>query len=596
MAIDRTNTHPAPDTARNAEPQGTGTPSPSATSNEEVLSEQLRSDSVAQARSAELAATHTVLQHDRVNEAQAHSAVRDQTTEALLQQAGFSRGPDGQLSPTDVATVPSAEELALQIAKDKALQGPLPELGKPMAPPVAVQSDSAAQAATFATNFQSALAMTALEPGNKTVDISQLSADVLLSAFMKLTILDPADSEKAKNDMAEMISLLNQQGIREAQQRLENQAQQAKEARQEAAMMEFVQVLAVAITVVLVVVLVVAAIFTAGTTLLLLAALLTAVVGIMGAMAASQKQAEAEKNAALAESAATRIASSMVERNNSPEKSLERMLERLAAEEREELRRQTLLGPDGKPIANAGGLLKSALMVAMGEIMNIANTQGVDVALREAGPLVRNAMAKKLREMGVEPPDEIADAISKEAIAKLRHDTFADLGMSAAAIGEEQGADAMGAYLEQVGLPAPEAQQVASAVLSNPETAAQVTAGVLAGRGEGTSISQALMLSQTFARAPEDVNTIGHMLAREAGNMPAGTRGAAVSMLTSLLGQGQGLAPANTATFATPKVTSDINTILRQIISSQAAASDVIGNWADDSQRIRAAQQQGQLS
>lgn len=181
-----------------------------------------------------------------VNEArlQMDPVVLQREVSALVQKAGFERTADGLLVVRDTSEIGKTES-AKGLTTAEKLYGTESTQLKPPAPPrVELTPDTKAGAENFARQLDAALNdffLNPTSPGSATSSadgdvkrLMDLSADLLLAAFLKLNIADPNNTVATHNKLHEFATQMREMAIREAQQKMKVAAEQMKEAEKAA--------------------------------------------------------------------------------------------------------------------------------------------------------------------------------------------------------------------------------------------------------------------------------------------------------------------------------------------------------------------------
>ncbi|MBI3178836.1 MAG: hypothetical protein HYZ27_04205, partial [Deltaproteobacteria bacterium] len=240
---------------------------------------------------------------------------RDLST--LLERAGLERAPDGTIAVKDTAALGKTGEVQGLSAREQVYGAGETQLKPPGPPRIELNKELRAGAETFARNIDVAFnnifkkgvgASDATAPGGVTGPtttqqddirrMAELSADVLLAAFLKLNISDPNNSVETHNKLHEIMTDLRQKAIDDARAKIETAQAQMKEAQEYAEKAQYVstvlQVVMIAVTLILT-----AVTFGAG------AVLFVAVAMVIGAMIGQMTSGDALGGASIAGSIAS---------------------------------------------------------------------------------------------------------------------------------------------------------------------------------------------------------------------------------------------------------------------------------------------------
>lgn len=222
----------------------------------------------------------------------------------ILERAGYVRRPDGSVVVKDATAIAKAQKAGGTTAPSSAKNiyaGAIEKLPPPSPPKVALPSAVRANAANFVANLDSAMNnyLTRGTDANGVpvpADISQMSPDYMICAFLKVQVSDPSNNPKTHDELCELASNLRQAALKEADAKMQKAIAQLGQAQQAADHASALQVVSTVVAIVAVVVLAVLSFFTAGATATLIpfvikAAIALTVFGVCVAKAEADKAA-----------------------------------------------------------------------------------------------------------------------------------------------------------------------------------------------------------------------------------------------------------------------------------------------------------------
>ena len=232
---------------------------------------------------------------------------------ALLQRAGLERMPDGSMVVKDAASVGRTNETKGLSAAEKIYGSAETQLKPPSPPRIEITAELRRGAETFSRNLDTTFnevllksSASSLSTGKLAVNgtptaadaasaaknlaaltpdqfkkLAELSADVLLAAFLKLNITDPNNNVDTQNRLQEIMTTLRQKGIDDAKKASANAQELRKNAE---AYAQKAQIFSTLIQVVMIIVSLVLAAITFGAAGVLMVAVCMVVGALIGGM------------------------------------------------------------------------------------------------------------------------------------------------------------------------------------------------------------------------------------------------------------------------------------------------------------------------